>query len=551
MSDVDVLIVGSGAGGATLAWSLASRGISVRILEKGADFRLPDYLDKDELKFARRNFFVPYPSDEPHMVRVGDEPSFRRSSEGWIANVVGGGTTHMGGFFMRLHESDFLGRSKLGAPDGSTVEDWPITYAELEPYYDQVERLIGVSGKAGENPFDGPRSGPFPLPPLAEHPLARALDASAKKLGWHPFTTPRAVLSQPFDGRSSCSYSGFCGSFGCDTGAKSSVIYTFLPKAEATGKLELVPSTMAAEVLVDAAGRATGVRSLTRAGKERVDRARAVVLSCTSVESARLLLASKSALFPNGLANGSGLVGKNLSFSSFGSVFADFRFDGKAKLTGLDMKLPWLGRSVQDFYERSKRFSQRKGGTLRFDLLHPNPIFRAEHVALGDGQVRFGQGLKEALYTHFRESRTAEAEIFSEFLPNPDTFVSLDPEVKDRYGLPVARIQVRPHPDSVTATRALVDRSVELFEAMKADVIRVGARDGVTWVLQHGTCRFGRDPKTSVLDRSCRTHEVPNLYVVDGSFMPTSGGVPTTLTLQANALRVGDSIREAFIQKEL
>ncbi|MBI2374615.1 MAG: GMC family oxidoreductase [Deltaproteobacteria bacterium] len=547
----DVLIVGSGAGGSTLAYALTARGASVRILEKGSDHRLPDFLHKDEIKFARRNFFVPYPSDEPHMVRVGDEAVFRRSSEGWIANVVGGGTTHMGGFLLRLHPNDLLGRSKLGVPSGSTVEDWPLDFAELEVWYDRVEALLGVSGRAGDNPFEGPRSNPFPLPPLLEHPLAKPLEATAKKLGWHPFTTPRAVLSQPFDGRSSCSYSGFCGSYGCDTGAKGSVIYTVLPKAEATGKCQLVPNTMAAEILVDEKGRAKGVRSIDRDANERVDLARVVVLSASSVESARLLLASKSSLFPDGLANGSGLVGRNLTFSSFASVFADFHVGGKAKLSGLDNPLPWIGRSVQDFYEKSSKFSHRKGGTLRFDLIHPNPIFRAEHVAFAGADPLFGRELKAALAAHFHGMKTAECEVFAEFLPNPDTLVSLDPEVRDKFGLPVARIQVRQHPETVAATGALADKAAELFDAMQADSVRTETRSGITWVLQHGTCRFGRDPQTSVLDPNCRAHDVPNLFVVDGSFMPTSGGVPTTLTIQANALRVGEHLAGALVKKDL
>jgi choline dehydrogenase-like flavoprotein len=193
-----------------------------------------------------------------------------------------------------------------------------------------------------------------------------------------------------------------------------------------------------------------------------------------------------------------------------------------------------------------------KGGTLRFDLYPKSPIFRAGQVAkLLGPQPRWGLALKNELRRHFHDLRTLECEVFGEYLPSAKTYLELDGAVKDRYGLPVAKLTVRHPKEDVTRAAFLADRAKELFHAMGADEVRSGAIAAATFVLQHGTCRFGKDPKSSVLDASCRAHDVRNLYVADGSFMPTSGGVPTTLTIQANALRVASRIKDAFVRKDL
>ena len=169
------------------------------------------------------------------MVRKGDEEEWKRSREGWTANCVGGGTVHMSGFFLRMHPVDFeIEKSRFGVPDGSAIEDWPISYAEFAPWYDRIETLLGVGGKAGANPFE-PARGPYPLPPVEEHPFVAPFDAAARRLGWHAYPTPRAILSRPYAGRPPCNYCGYCGNFGCEIGTKSSVLAAFIPRAEATG----------------------------------------------------------------------------------------------------------------------------------------------------------------------------------------------------------------------------------------------------------------------------------------------------------------------------
>jgi len=547
----DVLVVGSGAGGATVAHALARAGADVMVVEKGPFYALSDFR-RDELAVCRRDFFVPFVSDEPILMRHAEQGPFHKTNEGWTACCVGGGTVHMSGFFYRLHDVDFRPRSELGAVEGAEVVDWPIGYDDLAPYYDRAEALLGVSGQAGQNPFDAPRAHPYPLPPLLDHPAAQHLDRALDGLGWHPFNTPRGVLSRAYDGRPPCTYSGFCGSYGCETAAKSSALATFIPKAIATGRCRVIPEHMVGELMVDPEGVLRGARVVDREGRSTRIGARVVCLAAGAIQSARLLLNSRSARFPNGVANGADQVGRHLVFSSFSHVEAEFLREGGGKaVAGFDDPMPWLGRSLQDFYTFEREGGRRKGGTIRFDFVHPNPIYNAEKVAVRHGRVRWGAELKRALRRRFREGRTMEAEIFGEFLPNPATRVEVDAKIRDRFGVPVARVTLAQHPRDREVAGFLADRATEAFRAMGADQIDALTSHGATYVLQGGTCRFGDDPASSVLDRTCRAHEVDNLYVVDGSFMPSSGGVPITLTIHANALRVADVIAGRLEQREL
>lgn len=538
--EVDVVIVGSGAGGGPLALRLAEAGARVVVMEKGRWLKRDDFRH-DELEFCRRNTWAPFPSDEPHLLQTERDPRPRETPEGWTANCVGGGTVHMSGFFFRMHEEDFRMKSTFGEStlSGTTLADWPISYADLAPFYDEVERVVGVSGQAGSNPFEPPRSGPYLLPPLNENPMAAIIDRGARQLGWHAFPTPRAVLSRPHNGRSSCFYSDFCGSYGCESGAKGSSLDALLPGAIATGRCEVRARSMVAEILSDARGRATGVRYLDADGNSQEQRARYVVVSATSIESARLLLNSKSTRHPQGLGNGSGQVGKNLTFSTLGKGYGEFRrTDLPSEMQAHD-RVHFLQRSIQDHYRLADKEGYDKGGTIHFILPHRNPIYTAERVSRRtDGPPLWGRRLQDELRRYYDEVREIEFEIFGEFLPTEGTSVEVVDSKRDRFGLPVAKINLRHHPEDIATGRALVLKARELLSASGAHTLRTEVAGGTTYVLQHGTCRFGADPATSVLDVNCRSHEVDNLYVVDGSFMPTSGGVPTTWTIMANSFRV-------------
>lgn len=540
---VDVCIVGSGAGGAPLALALSTAGMRVVVLEKGRAYRTDEFVH-DELRIVRRNFFVPFVADEPHLLRSGPAEEAQKSNFGWIACCVGGGTVHWAGYAYRLAPDDFRRKTLTGNIVGTSIADWPISYEELEPYYEKAEREIGVSGPAHAPAFEPPRKNPYPLPPMREHPIAQVLDRATRSRGLHAYPTPRALLSQPYMGRNACVYCNFCGSYGCEVGAKGSTADALLPRAVATGRCEVRPRSMAKEIRVDASGKATSVVYLDANGLEREQRARVIVVACSTVESPRLLLNSRSPRFPGGLANSSGLVGKNLMMLTLGGGTADLLFGGKAGVAGLESKEPFINRTVRDFDGR--------GGVLNFEFVHMSPIHTAEKLSAGaDGRIVWGKALKDRLRTYYREGKHVEFEAFTECLPVEANAVDVAPEVEDRFGIPVARITFSHHPVDLSASTWLVEQGMGLLEELKPDRLGSPTSGGTFDVLQSGTCRFGDDPTTSVLDRDCRAHDVPNLYVVDGSFMPTSGSVPNTLTIMANSFRVADALLARARRREL
>ena len=551
--EVDVVVIGSGAGGAPVAAVLAEAGARVVILEKGPYYTSQDFVH-DEVKICRRNFWVPYLDEEPHTIRETEEAATKRTRSGWTSSCVGGATVHMSGFFYRLNRSDFRLAEMTGGVENAEIADWPISIEEMLPFYDMLEARIGVSGRAGINPFEV-RQRPFPLPPLRPHPAAALFDEAARSLGYHPYPTPRAIVSRIFGRRPPCNYCGLCGDYGCENASKSSTLVTFIPAAEATGRCQVIPHAMACRILVDDSPRASGVEYIDPQGKIRRIGARAVCLAATAIESARLLLISESNRFPHGLANNNGLVGKNLTFSTFGKGTAIFdRQELIARLGPQGMDLPFFQRSVQDHYWLgSSGLTLPKGGTYNFILHHPGPISTAVRLAGDAGWQLFGQAFKERLRQHFRDELLVEFEVFGESLPWKGSYVDLDPKEKDRFGLPVARMTARNHPAANEVNEKMVGLGMDMLKTMKPVAKRVYAwtwKD-TTFHLQQGTCRFGKDPSLAVLDPSCQAHEVRNLYVTDGSFMPTSGGVPSTETLMANSLRVGSILRDRFLRREI
>lgn len=543
---VDVVVIGSGAGGAPTALTLAQAGARVVVLEKGSHVTLDDKAH-DEIRICRRNLWVPYPEDEPHTLRHGTGPA-QRTAEGWTANVVGGATVHFSGYFFRMHPVDMRMRSTLGAIHGANLVDWPIDYAELEPYYARVDATIGVSGRWRKHPHEEPRSRDFPFPPLAEDPIAARIDEASARLGMHSFPTPRAIISRPWNNRSACSHCALCAGYACEYDAKSSTNVSLLPAAVATTRCEIRTESMATEIEVGRDGRVTGVVYRDRSGTSKRIAARCVVLACTAIESARLLLLSASSKFPDGLGNANGLVGKNLVFSSTGIASARF-FHPR---TDPVRSRPFVQRAIQDYYLLDQPVDGvRKAGTLLFDWEHANPISTAERLAHDRDGLVFGKRLKDSLRRNAAGASTLRMEVFGEYLPTDGTFIDLDPSVRDRWGSPVARITESRHPLDVPATKLLVERGMSVLGSLGADDTRVDSISGVTRFLQGGTCRFGDDPATSVLDRTCKVHGVPNLYVTDGSFLPNGGSVPVTLTILANSFRVADHIAAQFRDGQL
>ena len=466
----------------------------------------------------------------------------------------------MSGYFHRLKPIDFRLKSEFGTISGANVEDWPISYDELEPYYAKVEREVGVSGRVVEHPHQEPRSTDFPYPPIAELPMSSWIDKAAEKIGYHAIPVPRAILSKPAMGRRSCEYSGYCSSYGCASGAKGSGRAALLNNAVASGNCTIQANAKVYKIATDKQGEITGVHYYDKIGRKKSVTAKIYVVACQAVETSRLLLASTGEKFPQGLANNNGQVGKNLLFSGGGTGQGDFNYaDLSDKQVGeLKQVGPFINRALQDWYQiADKSFTganakgQAKGGTIDF-LFHQNPIARARGTQWGsdqngDDKLLWGEDLKQSLKTEFTSYKTLRFEVFNDWLPTDDCFVSLDNDVTDQWGDPVAKVRIGYHDHDLEVGEYLSKKAEKLLEALGAKNVSSSVSGYPSTNLMAGGCRFGNDPKTSVLNKNCQAHEVDNLYVTDGSFMPTGGSVPYTFTIYANAFRVADKIKAHWL----
>jgi choline dehydrogenase-like flavoprotein len=540
--EVDFVIVGSGAAGGILAKELSSNGFRVVVLEQGP-YLTPADFSHDEVKILAENLLTNHPELQPNTFRKTPNDPAKKQRALVYGRLVGGTSVHFTANFWRFHEIDFVERSKVGAVPGSTLSDWPIQYADLEPYYTKVEWEVGVSGLANASPFDPPRSKPYPMPPLPVKSSGVIFERAARKLGWHPFPAPMAILSQPRSGRSSCVNCGFCLGFGCEVGAKSSSLAAMIPLAERTGKCEIRPDSYVHRIEIDGNGRATGALYFDKQRNAHLQRAKAVILSANGAETPRLLLLSASKKFPDGLANSSGYVGKNLMLNSGGVSMGVY--DEPLN----DYKGYSVSRILHDFYEMDPNKMGFVGGgglDARFDA---TPI----GFALGSlppDTPRWGKDFKRTLSHNFPRSMEIFAHATS--LPVEDNSFSLDSEVKDAWGLPALRMTYKDHADDIKLSKWLTERSLELLEAS-------GAKQKWTFPIQEqqfavhllGTCRMGNDPKTSVINADHRTHDVKNLFLCDGSSLVTSGRGQPTCTIEALAFRAADRIRDLAKRNEI
>lgn len=510
--EVDFCIIGAGAGGGVLTQRLAKFGFSVVTLEAGPWHDSEDDMVSDEAGSAPLYWNDLRITGGENPLELGANNSGRG---------VGGSTIHYAGFCPRFHPSDFHVRSL----DGVAV-DWPLSYEEIEPYYEAMEREYPVSGPA-QYPWGKPHG--YPYAPLQTGTAGQQLVAGCTRLGIPVVAGgPVAIPAGRTGKRPHCIMRGFC-LLGCKVGAKSSTLVSHIPDAVEHGA-EIRTQSMAAEILINAEGKTTGVRYFHTASDgtvtERLQRAKAVIVAGYAIETPRLLLNSSSPRFPDGLANSSGLVGTHLMAQAGPVVWG--RFDGMIR----QYKAPPACAISEEFYETDPRNDFVRGYALQ--TVSPLPIAMS-HILAEEGGL-FGEDLIRAMqdYNHY-----AAIGVLGEILPAMDNRVSLDPTARDQFGLPV------PH-----VTFSLGDNDRKMMRAGIETAERVLTAAGATethWVERFahlvGSCRMGANADDSVVDQWCRSWDVPNLFVCDGSVLPTQGSANPALTISALAARAADWIR--------
>lgn len=540
---VDFLVIGAGAAGGVMAKELATAGFSVVVLEQGPYLKENAY-SHDEIKYTFQPGLTNDPKVQPITYRKSEADAAKLVKAIEYGRQVGGGSVHFTGNYWRFHESDFHERSLFGEIAGTGFADWPITYADLEPYYTQAEYEIGISGLAGANPFEGPRSKPYPLPPMPIKSSGVLFEQATRKLGLHPFPAPVAILSQPYQGRSACVNCGFCESFGCEVRAKSSTLVSVIPVAEKTGRCEIRPNSYVRKIETDKQGRATGAIYFDENRREVFQRAKAVMLCANGAESPRLLLMSKSARFPQGLANSGGLVGKYLMWDNGGSACGLFEHQLN------EYKGIQVTRLIHDHYAADPKRGFYGGGAIdaRFDYYPAGFAL----TGMPHDAPKWGSEYKKMLQTYFTRTMTLLAHTTS--LPQFKNTITLDAQVKDAWGLPAVCVTFDPHPDDLATMQWVLTKQVEILEAAGAKKVwqqSILLEDEMPSRHLMGTCRMGNDPKTSVVNPFGRAHDVRNLFIVDGSNFVTSARQQPTATIQALAYRTANHAVQAAKRGEL
>jgi gluconate 2-dehydrogenase alpha chain len=555
----DVVIVGAGAAGGILAAELAAAGMKVIGLERGPRLKTADF-QLDELRYFQRQDLRPDPKRQPVTWRPNTEARAHPVASQNNGNQAGGGTVHYGSLSWRMHEGDFRARSQTveryaaaAVPADSSLTDWPLSYADLEPFYDKAEYELGVSGKAGNlqgqkvaggNPFEAPRRRDYPLPPLQVDEAGAIFEAGAQKIGLHPFSSPRAIISRTYQGRPACSYCSFCQSFGCFIGAKSSILVTKLPQADATGNFKLVTGAMCYRVNSDNSGRATGVSYYGPDGSDNTIEAELVIVAPFIYDNTRLLLLSKTEKFPNGLANSSGQVGKHIMAHIGARVFATF----DDRHANIFMGPSAQRHSLDDF--NADNFDHGGLGFIRGGqisvvpaALEAGPIGTAMNLPPPPGTPRWGAAYRDFLAKSF--TRYVGITSQTENLPYADQTIDLDPNVRDAWGLPAPRITYDwRRPNEKARIEFLFGKLEEIARATGASKIwRAPTGNGAPGAHHEGGTRMGSDPKTSVVNRYGQSWDIPNLFVIGSSTFPTMGaGFNPTLTIQALAYLSADAI---------
>ena len=514
--DSVVVIVGSGAGGGTLANELAQKGISSVVLEAGKRLDISDFKNDDVEAFGEFTWLDPRTTSGGWSV-AKTSPNLPI----WICKLVGGSTVHWTGVSLRFQEHEFKTRTTYGDIKGANLLDWPISLKEMVPYYEKAEAKMGVTGTNG-------------LPHLPVNNNGKVMYAGAKAIGYTQCRqSPIAINSIPRDNRLSCQQTGFCGQ-GCTFGAKWSTLYTEIPKAEDTGKAEIRPNCMVLQIEHDKKGRVNGVVYMDSDGKMQRQKARIVCVAGNSIESPRLLLNSASSMFPDGLANSSGQVGKNYMRHTTGLVWGVF--DKPVHM--------YRGTTISTLLQDEAPYKPERGfaGGYLMEIISMNPPSLAPNIAPG----LWGRELTSMIDDFVNMAGTW---VIGEDMAIETNRITLNTDVKDQYGLPVANIHADDHPND-NAMRAHGYKQAEaLYRSVGATRVILSPPAASTHNM--GTNRMSAKPRDGVVNQHGQTHDIKNLFVSDGSQFTSSSAENPTLTIVALAIRQADFIAEQMSKGEI
>jgi|TARA_Y100000031_G_scaffold89202_1_gene98132 choline dehydrogenase-like flavoprotein len=521
---VDILIIGAGASGAAAAWSLADTRMRIMCMDQGDWVSTADYPSNSKnWESANRRQFATSPNQRR---LAADYPVNDKDSPIAVLNynAVGGSTIIYAAHFPRFHPSDFRVRSLDGVAD-----DWPLNYQQLAPYYDENDRMMGVSGLSGDPACPLKQ---LPLPPLPIGQVGEKLARGFNSLGWHWWPSDSAIISKAHGGRDKCINLSACMT-GCPQGAKSTVDITYWPEAIRKG-VQLKTNCRVREITVDERGMATGVIYYDGDGKESRQKAHVVMLACNGVGTARLLLNSQSSQFPTGLANRSDQVGRNLMFHPYGYAVGVF-----------EESLSHMGPEgccilSQEFYETGEERDFKRGYTLKVNRGSGPAVTAIAGNSSGD--IPWGADHHRAFAERF--DHTVSVSLMIEDLPEPHNRVTLDSELKDADVIPAPKIDYQLSDNSRKMMSHGLEKARTVLAAAGASQIKTtGPARMAGWHLL-GTARMGNDPDTSVVNPFGRSHDVRNLFIIDGSIFVTAGAVNPTSTIQALALYIADHMKK-------
>jgi choline dehydrogenase-like flavoprotein len=511
-----VVIVGSGAGGGTLGNELAQKGIKVVILEAGGRHEIQDFINDEWASFAQLSWHDMRTASGSWQV-AKDFPNL----PAWIVKSVGGSTVHWAGASLRFEEHEFKIKTAYGDMKGANLLDWPITLAEMEPWYAKAEDKMGVTRTNG-------------IPGLPPNNNFKVLAAGAKQIGYKEVHTGRmAINSQPRDGRGSCQQIGFCFQ-GCKSGAKWSTLYTEIPKGETTGNLEVRPNCMVMQIEHDAAGKVAGVVYIDADGKTQRQKARVVAVAGNSIESPRLLLNSVSNKFPDGLANSSGQVGRNYMRHMTGSVYGVF--DKPVHM--------YRGTTMAGIVRDEAAHNPKRGfsGGYELETLSLGIPFMAAFLNPGG----WGRGFTSALDQY---ANMAGMWIVGEDMPQESNRITLNSKIRDKNEMPVADVHYDDHPNDIAMRNHAFSQGAAIYEAVGAT--RTFPTPPYPSTHNLGTNRMSEKPRDGVVNKFGQTHDIKNLFVSDGSQFTTSAACNPTLTIVALAIRQADHIAGAMQRNDI